>query len=364
MLQHFLLYNLVTIIFAWTPIGSIYNLPEISSVKVADKDYVVWKNFTQKFTVQDDICPHRLAPLSEGRIVGNKLECGYHGWKFNSAGRCCIIPQEDQHFALPNTCNVNTYPVKVSGDILWACLDKRLAKKFGIVQEDEVLMNCDVPYIREVPYSWNFLLENFFDPAHIPFAHHGLQSFRYDAGAIPIELEKFDKKGVVLNFRDVTAGTKRHGKIVYKGPFIYKLFKKKIPTSPWINDLTILCVPITTGRSRVFMCYDKRNALSYSNGGDAAQIVKFRKNAHVMSNKFFNTDDYLVHKQEINKAKGRSYNMRPKSDYGVQAIRRWIEKYHSPWNYQNTLEITKEQALDNYNNHIKFCKDCNPNMPP
>ena len=30
-------------------------------------------------------------------------------------------------------------------------------------------------YSRDLPYSFDFLLENFMDPAHIPFAHHSLQ---------------------------------------------------------------------------------------------------------------------------------------------------------------------------------------------
>jgi hypothetical protein len=30
-------------------------------------------------------------------------------------------------------------------------------------------------YSRDLPYSFDFLLENFMDPAHIPIAHHSFQ---------------------------------------------------------------------------------------------------------------------------------------------------------------------------------------------
>jgi nitrite reductase/ring-hydroxylating ferredoxin subunit len=41
-----------------------------------------------------DVCPHRLVLLSEGRITaGGLLECPYHGWAFNGAGGCELIPQ-------------------------------------------------------------------------------------------------------------------------------------------------------------------------------------------------------------------------------------------------------------------------------
>lgn len=39
-----------------------------------------------------DRCPHRNVPLSAGRVVGETLECRYHGWRFDPAGACVAIP--------------------------------------------------------------------------------------------------------------------------------------------------------------------------------------------------------------------------------------------------------------------------------
>jgi phenylpropionate dioxygenase-like ring-hydroxylating dioxygenase large terminal subunit len=43
-----------------------------------------------------DICPHRAAPLSAGKLVGEGgaevVECPYHGWKFRTDGVCAQIP--------------------------------------------------------------------------------------------------------------------------------------------------------------------------------------------------------------------------------------------------------------------------------
>ena len=36
----------------------------------------------------EDRCPHRNLPLSEGRIVGDSVECGYHGLIFGCDGAC------------------------------------------------------------------------------------------------------------------------------------------------------------------------------------------------------------------------------------------------------------------------------------
>ena len=45
-----------------------------------------------------DKCPHRLAPLTEGRInEEGLLECPYHGWAFSGGGDCEVIPQQQEN---------------------------------------------------------------------------------------------------------------------------------------------------------------------------------------------------------------------------------------------------------------------------
>src|SRR5678815_202377 len=39
-----------------------------------------------------DRCAHRNIPLSEGRVVDGCVQCRYHGWRYDPAGRCVKIP--------------------------------------------------------------------------------------------------------------------------------------------------------------------------------------------------------------------------------------------------------------------------------
>lgn len=39
-------------------------------------------------------CAHRGAKMSSGRVVGENLECFYHGWTYNSSGQCVLQPAE------------------------------------------------------------------------------------------------------------------------------------------------------------------------------------------------------------------------------------------------------------------------------
>ena len=53
---------------------------------------VLFRDTEGKIHALEDLCPHRHVKLSSGEIAGDFLECAYHGWQFDSAGRCTNIP--------------------------------------------------------------------------------------------------------------------------------------------------------------------------------------------------------------------------------------------------------------------------------
>src|ERR1044072_714698 len=81
----------------WYPLMPIYELDKRvpHAKKVLGIDVVVWWDRNEgAWKVLNDACPHRLAPLSEGRIdQWGRLQCVYHGWCFNGSGERKFIPQ-------------------------------------------------------------------------------------------------------------------------------------------------------------------------------------------------------------------------------------------------------------------------------
>lgn len=72
-----------------------------------------------------DICPHRAAPLSAGRLVGaggdEAVECPYHGWAFRTRdGRCAAVPSlvEGQAFDVERI-GVRRYPAEERQGLVW-----------------------------------------------------------------------------------------------------------------------------------------------------------------------------------------------------------------------------------------------------
>jgi phenylpropionate dioxygenase-like ring-hydroxylating dioxygenase large terminal subunit len=59
---------------------------------ILDTPIVLFRGAHGKPAALLDRCAHRNIPLSQGRVVGDRLECRYHGWQYGDTGRCLKIP--------------------------------------------------------------------------------------------------------------------------------------------------------------------------------------------------------------------------------------------------------------------------------
>jgi len=64
----------------------------------------------------DDRCCHRRAPLSKGKVVGNDIQCGYHGLQFDPGGACVRVPSQS---TVPPGARVRSYPVIERNRWVW-----------------------------------------------------------------------------------------------------------------------------------------------------------------------------------------------------------------------------------------------------
>ncbi len=62
------------------------------AVSLLGMPLVLFRTRSGKAATLLDRCPHRNVPLSAGKVVGEHLQCGYHGWEFDAEGACKVVP--------------------------------------------------------------------------------------------------------------------------------------------------------------------------------------------------------------------------------------------------------------------------------
>ncbi|MEZ4319501.1 MAG: aromatic ring-hydroxylating dioxygenase subunit alpha [Myxococcota bacterium] len=127
-----------------------------------------------------DRCPHRGVPLSFGRVKGDTLQCGYHGWQFDAGGECRGIPGLVGEPQSPARC-VTSFPVREQQGFVWVWMDPRVPPP----HEPFHFRLAEAPGYTTVrrslvaPASLHAVAENALDVPHTAFLHGGL--FRNDA---------------------------------------------------------------------------------------------------------------------------------------------------------------------------------------
>lgn len=129
-----------------------------------------------------DVCPHRAAPLSRGRIFGETgaevVECPYHGWRFRTSdGGCALVPALVGGAAAdPSKISVRAYPVAEANGLLWiyraeqgreAAAPETPAPDIGLPKSFRP--RIVVRERAEGPYDEAVI--GLVDPAHTPFVH-------------------------------------------------------------------------------------------------------------------------------------------------------------------------------------------------
>jgi phenylpropionate dioxygenase-like ring-hydroxylating dioxygenase large terminal subunit len=324
---------------AWVPLHSVSALKDIqpSKVTVMNIDFVVWyDNIQELWCAASDVCPHRLAPLSQGRVDEKTgcIECPYHGWEFHGNGTCAEIPQWSgtpaefqKATADPKSpFHATGHPVHVIGDLMFVWLPTSVhGESFpkSVLPEDmyqglaeQAEKQCKY-YVRELPYSFDLLVENFMDPAHIPFAHHSLQAVREDGVDIPMKVLVNNFTNIEVGYQDLNKNKTNDRVVSFQRPNYYHFRTKDQTTGEYKKSLQIYCIPVRAGQCRAIF-----QTISIGFIPDWL--------SHAGSNRFLNTDTWLHNTERVLKSpelSGKSatdesaYVMASTSDTGVKAFR-------------------------------------------
>jgi vanillate O-demethylase monooxygenase subunit len=118
-----------------------------------------------------DRCPHRLAPLSAGHLVGHELQCGYHGWRFGIDGRCQAIPAIADRRPPERTMAQVPWGVDERDGLVWLAPERPVSGRHSFPEWGDPSFVTAMSEIVRTSAGAALLVDNFLDAAHFPFVH-------------------------------------------------------------------------------------------------------------------------------------------------------------------------------------------------
>jgi nitrite reductase/ring-hydroxylating ferredoxin subunit len=133
---------------------------------------VLWRGRAGQVIAHGAACPHRGAELSHGRVVGGQLECPYHGFRFDEAGACVLMPCEGPDARIRKDMRVSGWPTREASGLIWLWWGdgppaEALPWLDGVDPEGAYTLSRELCW--EV--SLSRLVEGMTDVHHVPFAH-------------------------------------------------------------------------------------------------------------------------------------------------------------------------------------------------
>ena len=142
------------------------------SKTILTEDIALWRASDGIVHAVEDLCPHRFLPLSKGRVLGENLQCGYHGLTFNGKGDCLDAPTQG---AIPKGCRIRSYPIEENMGLVWIWMgDPSKSDSQNIYDLAEYhLDGWGIAFGDALDIEANYLLlcDNLCDPTHVNYVH-------------------------------------------------------------------------------------------------------------------------------------------------------------------------------------------------
>ena len=361
---------------AWYPVAYLEDLdPERPTpFTLLGQDLVLWfDRHGQRWRAFADICPHRLVPLSDGRLnARGELECPYHGWSFDGSGRCTAIPQATpgqspgsrSHCRAHATAAAQGLLFVFSGDPdaaeavplpLVPCLQQegRGWRDGWLVQDT----------FRDLPMDAMTVLENVLDVSHVPFTHHATVGRRENAGPVELELRASGPAG----FTGLWSEGPRQGRL---GP---QHTSFQAPCLMW-HDLTapgfariltvVYATPIRRGECRLFARFPFQFHSPWP-----ARLLALRPRwlQHIGNHTVLEDDQLFLHWQERRLEEGggsqalsRSCHLATSADLYVRALHDWVNRHGGVPFPGEPLppRLHLDALMERERAHTRHCRSC------
>ncbi len=139
--------------------------------KIVDQSLVLFRTSNGRVVALEDRCPHRSAPLSKGKLIGDTLRCGYHGMRYDATGKCVLIP--GQNF-IPPKARARVFPIVERHKLAWIWMGDEEGADADAIPDvhwmDSAGWIASEGYHR-IDANYKLLNDNLLDLSHEAFVH-------------------------------------------------------------------------------------------------------------------------------------------------------------------------------------------------
>ena len=333
-----------------------------------DEPFVLFRDKAGKLACLKDICPHRAAKLSDGQVIDGKIECLYHGWQFNTEGKCQHIPQLPDEVKIPNNACVKSFVVLEKQGIVWFWrgkseeADENLIPTISNLDRSEFI---STDFMIDLPYDQSYLIENAIDPAHVHISHDGSFGNRENAQPLEMEIIESSLSGIQGRYKYTKKEFNNWIYLDFIAPNLVA-YKYTLPNNI-IAGNAVYSIPTAKNSCRLFL----RNYSNYFNWKTKFKPLWL---SHWQNNRVLEEDlEFIVAEQTAIEQSSKSIKQiilpLKTSDVLVVEYRKWLDRYGNNLPFyqgyttskspQEILKNHQAQAtLNRFNQHTKICSSC------
>jgi len=137
---------------------------------VLDEPVLLYRKLDGTAVAVSNICPHRFAPLSMGELVGDAIQCAYHGLQFDCSGACAHNP----HGPIAGGLQIRAYPMVERHDLIWVWMGAPERADGAAIPDFSHLTDSrrkTVGGVSQVRCNYGLMVDNLMDLSHAQFLH-------------------------------------------------------------------------------------------------------------------------------------------------------------------------------------------------
>jgi vanillate O-demethylase monooxygenase subunit len=157
--------------------------------RILNEHVLIFRRKTGDVAAIGDVCPHHFAPLHMGRLVGDLVQCPYHGLRFDHTGACVENPVGKGK--VPKNARVASYKIIERYGLMWIWMGRQELADEGLIPdysilEDDAWVHATGGYLH-CEANYQLMVDNLMDLSHVAFVHPAFGNESMARGELEVE---------------------------------------------------------------------------------------------------------------------------------------------------------------------------------